>query len=371
MISSGCSVKSKTYSAVKTRLMLVDLVLTFCALMFFQLFFSRNIQSFAAGTSSFFYVECLVYTLIFMAFMYVVSLPVNIASTLIVERHFGLTERGVCSWLVDEIKSVILSLLLYSICSLVFYYFLRNFPGTWWIITAFLWILFTLIMARYLPVLLIPVFYKYSPIDDKDLKADIISLSEDAGISLVDVSQIDLSKKTKKANAALVGMGTTRRVILADTLINGFSKEEILTVVAHELAHHKKKHILKLLAWASIMTLISFYILYLFSGRIASVLGASSPSDLFLLPSYMILFSVFALFILPFQNFLSRALEREADDIALETTGDPGAFVSVMRKLAEMNLSDADPGNLKKIFLYDHPPISERIKRAEIWTASR
>ncbi len=371
MNSSLADAKNKRYSSVKTQLVLLDLVLTFIFLVAFQMFLSKGAEEIAMRASSFFYVACLVYTFIFMAFMYVVSLPVSIVSAFLVERHFGLTERTFGSWLVDESKSVALSLALYSVCALVFYFVLRNFPGSWWGITAVLWILFTIVMARLLPVLLIPLFYKYLPLEDPSLKDDILALSEKSGVELVDVSQIDLSKKTKKANAALVGMGSTRRVVLADTLVDGFTREEILSVVAHEFGHHKKKHILKLLVWSSIMTAASFYILFVLAAKIAVFLGASSISELFLMPSYIILFSIFGLTILPFQNFFSRVLEREADDFALAVTENVPAFISVMNRLAEKNLSDTHPGTLKKIFLYSHPPISERVERAEKWDAKR
>lgn len=192
-----------------------------------------------------------------------------------------------------------------------------------------------------------------------------MDLAKKANLNLMDVCKIDFSRKTVKANAALVGLGSTRKVILADTLLENFTQDEVCAVVAHEFGHFKYKHIWQLLLFSAGMTIMGFWILYAFREKIMLFTGAMSLSDLRLLPIFMLLMILFNMAILPLANLVSRTLENEADRFSLNLTGNPETFISVMRKLASMNLADISPSKLKKIFLYDHPPISERIKRAQ------
>jgi STE24 endopeptidase len=357
--------KSKRYSAVKTRFFFADLVVTIAALAVFQFGASRTVSRAALETFGNFYLSCFFYTCLFLAFMYVVTFPVHLASSFFVERYFGLSDRKFSSWLTDEAKSAGLSLVLWVPCIQVFYLVLRNFPREWWVIASFLWVFFSIALSRLLPVLIIPLFYKYMPLKDEDLKKKVVDLAQKSGISLMDVCQIDFSAKTKKANAALVGLGNTRKVILADTLVKEFTAEEVGSVVAHEFAHHKRRHIWQLLAFSGAVTLCGFFLLSVAAGKIVVLTGASGLDDMYLFPFLLFLMMVFGLVVLPVQNFFSRALEKQADRFALDITKDAGSFIAVMRKLASMNLADTDPPLWKKIFFYNHPPISERIRMAE------
>jgi STE24 endopeptidase len=301
----------------------------------------------------------------FLLFMYVVAFPFHLANTFFVEHRFGLSNQRLFSWLSDEAKSMALSFTLWIACMEVFYLVLRNFPGTWWLIAALLWVFFSIVLARFLPVLIIPLFYKYLPMEDGTLKKGILELADKANIRLMDVCGIDFSRKTKKANAALVGLGKTRKVILADTLTGNFTQEEVETVVAHEFAHFRYKHIWQLLALSGSLTIVGFYILFRVANKLVNLSGASGISDLYLFPALIFLMVVFGLALLPAQNLFSRILERQADRYAIGLTGNAPAFASTMRKLASMNLADAEPSLLKKVFMYDHPPIGERIRMAE------
>ncbi|MFC1570766.1 M48 family metallopeptidase [Candidatus Omnitrophota bacterium] len=365
MADDPTSTKSKKYSAVKTRIFVIDILITVISLGVFQCFFARSVSRLSYEVSPNFYLAALVFSLVFLAFLYLASFPTHIMSSFFVEKRFSLSRQTFIGWLKDEGKSVVLSLVLSVGCIEVFYLILRNFPHSWWVITAAAWIFFSIVMARFMPVLLIPLFYKYLPLEDDDLKDRILKLADRSGINLMDVCRIDLSRKTSKANAALVGLGKTRKVILGDTLTENFTLSEVEAVVAHEFAHFKKRHMVKLLTSSAVVTLLGFFVLFIFSGRIAELMGASGFSELYLLPVITLLLSVFGIMLMPFQNFLSRVLEREADTFALRVTASPDAFISVMRKLGEMNLADIDPPLVKKIFLYDHPPIKERIMMAE------
>ena len=364
MSGEGVPARSKRYSAVKTRLFLADIVLTVVLLLVFQLFLAGPVSKAASGICPNFYAACFIFASVFLLYMYVLSFPLRITGSFFVERHFGLSRQSFISWAADEIKSAALSFILSIGCILVFYYVLRNFPVFWWIITACLWIFFSVVLARFLPVFLIPLFYKYSPIEDPELKERIMSLADKTDISLMDVCQIDLSRKTAKANAALVGLGKTRKVILADTLLDDFTPDEVESVVAHEFAHYKYRHIWQLLAFSGVVTLTGFFMLSLIADRVVVLSGASGLSDMYLLPVLIFLLALFGIVLLPVQNLFSRVLERQADRFALDMTGKPKDFIAVMEKLAAMNLADVSPSRLKKIFLYNHPPISERIHMA-------
>ncbi|NQT33379.1 MAG: M48 family metallopeptidase [Candidatus Omnitrophica bacterium] len=365
MNAENASEKSRRYSAVKTRFFIADLGLSFLSLVIFQFLLARPVSEFASASSANFYITCLIFSCAFLFFMYIIDLPLRFLSSFIVEKRFLLSNQSPGEWFLDEGKSAVLSFVVSLGCIIVFYAILRNFPDAWWVISAAGWVFFTIVLTRLMPVLLIPLFFKYKTIDDGVLKDSIMDLAKNAGVDLVDVCQIDYSRKTKKANAALVGLGKTRKVIFTDTLIDDFSLREVVSVAAHEFGHFRKKHIWQLLTFSAIVTLLGFFILSRTAEAITSVMGASGLTDLYILPFLVLLLSIFGIILMPAQNFFSRVLERQADGFTLKLTGDADAFVSVMKKLAEMNLADTDPSWLKKVFLYNHPPISERIRMAQ------
>ncbi len=357
--------RSKRYSAVKTRVFLADLALTVLALAAFQLFLSRPASSLAFSVHSNFYAACGVFSCVFLAFMCAASFPLHLFSSFFVERRFGLSKQSFGGWLADEAKSTIIFLVLSVGCIEVFYLILRNFPLAWWAVCAGAWIFFTIVLTRLLPVLVIPLFFKYLPIEDRLLRETLGALADKAGVRLVDVCRIDLSRRTAKANAALVGLGKTRKVILADTLTEEFTTPEVTSVVAHEFAHLKYMHTWQLLAFSAVLTAAGFFLLSLVAKKLVVLTGASGLADFYLLPAYAFLMAVFGMAMLPLQNFFSRKLERQADRYALDLTGEPREFISAMKKLASVNLAETVPSRVKKIFLYDHPPIEERIRMAE------
>jgi STE24 endopeptidase len=267
-------------------------------------------------------------------------------------------------WLKDDIKGGLLSLSIFLIFMHILYIFLRNFSNSWWIWIALFWFFATIILAKITPVFIIPLFFKYSPVDS-ELKKKIIALSKTCKIKIMDVYKIDFSKKTNKLNAAVVGLGNTRRVILADNLVREFSTEEILGVLAHEFGHHKLAHMRKLLIFGFISTFFSFYALYVVSQRLVILLNAGNIYDIGIFPAFLLVLFIAGFLILPLQNGFSRRLENSADLFALKVTKNNPAFISLMNKLAEKNLADPNPSKLIKLLFYDHPPISERIKLAE------
>jgi STE24 endopeptidase len=181
---------------------------------------------------------------------------------------------------------------------------------------------------------------------------------------VADVFSIDFRSKTKKANAALVGLGNTRRIVLADNLLNGFTDNEISVVMAHEMAHLKMRHMWRLIFLNAIMSAILFFMIDAAKTGVASASNMQNPFDISLLPFYIMIAAFYSVLITPVYNGVSRKLERDADAAALSVTGSRDAFITLMQKLAPTNLSDDNPNLLIEMALYDHPSISKRIEMA-------
>ena len=364
MDSNQNKIRAKRYSTWKTRLFLFDIVVSLIGILVFQVFFAQVLSEVALNISANFYLALSIFISVFLVFLYVITLPLHYISTFVMEHRYSLSRQTFWAWAVDEIKSNMISFVILFFSVQVLYVFLRNFSEYWWLLSAVCWIFFSVILARFMPVVLLPLFYKYSPILDGSLKKSIIDLSQKAGIKLIDVCQIDFSNKTTKSNAALIGLGKSRKVILADNLIREFSQEEIEAVVAHEFGHFKYKHMWRLLLFSAVSTLISFFILSIGLNYVAVNTVSIGLSDMKLFPVLVLLIGIMNVFLLPVQNYYSRCLERQADRFSLDLTGSSEHFVSTMNKLAEKNLADTDPSKIKKIFFYNHPPICERIEMA-------
>ncbi len=303
-----------------------------------------------------------VYLVVIASVYYLLEFPLNFYGSYVLEHKFALSKQKIINWLSDQIKSGIISYIIGLVLIGAFYYIAGRNPYSWWFIISLFWIFFSLILARLTPIIIIPLFFKYKKLSDEDLRSRIMNLAQKMKVKILDCFEIDFSKKTLKANAAFVGMGKTRRVILADTLKDKYSADEIEVILAHEFAHYRLKHLWKLILFNSSVTIILFYLIFKTSSLALSFFGLNSLSEFAALPVMLIYFTLFGLITQPLGNFLSRKLEKNADKMALEVTGKKEAFVSMMNKLADQNLADRKPHPLIKFFFFDHPPIDERIE---------
>ena len=357
--------KIKKYSSLKTKIVLFSVAasLFFTAVFLFLLsdiFFNFLSECFKNTAAIY-----AVYILGFIIFTGILALPLHFVSSFLVEKKYGLTSMSFAAWALDEIKLSLLNLI-FSMAAIGFFYVVTfYFPMSWWLLSAFAWIVFSVVMSYLAPVVIIPLFLKYLPIGSSGMENMIRELAAKTGVNIAGVSRVDLSRRTLKANAALVGMRGTRKVILADTLMDNFTLDEVEMVVAHEFGHHKYGHSRKLIIFSSVSAFLGLLTLFLISGFVASLAGTRGIYDVRTLPVIFFLVSIFDVGILPFKNLFSRYLEREADSFALDVTGSPDVFARMMEKLAAMNFADTEPSFLKKIFLYSHPPISERITAAK------
>ena len=220
--------------------------------------------------------------------------------------------------------------------------------------------------------MLFPIFYKFEPLKNEDLKARLVRLSEQAGTQIRGVYRWKLSEKSKKANAALTGLGDTRRIILADTLLDGYSADEIEAVLAHELGHHVHRHIFKSIMVQGAITFMGFWAAnWVLHYAVDRMNLFETLSDFANLPLLALVFTVLSFLMLPVVNAYSRYNERQADRYAFRSIADVGPFISSMNKLADQNLAERSPSKWVEWFFHSHPAIARRVAAAEAWAKMR
>jgi Zn-dependent protease with chaperone function len=283
------------------------------------------------------------------------------------ERKFKLSNQRFGSWAWDEVKGFLVGLVLGTIVVELVYFTIRQWPLHWWLLAWALFMGLFVLLAQLAPVVLFPIFYKFEPLENEELRRRLVVLSEHAGTRVRGVYRWKLSEKSKKANAALTGLGNTRRIILADTLLDNYSAEEIEAVLAHELGHHVHKHILKSILVQAGITLFGFWaanwtLHYAMDQRMFEQL-----SDFANLPLLALVSVVLSFVLMPALNAYSRFNERQADRYAFESTANVEPFISSMNKLAEQNLAERTPSKWVEWFFHSHPSISRRLAAAEEW----
>lgn len=295
----------------------------------------------------------------------ILSAPLTYYSGFILPHRYGQSTQTLKAWLVDQLKGLLISAVLGFIVLEIIYTLLGAFPQMWWLWTGLVMLVFTVLLSNLAPVLIFPLFYKYKPLDDEDLVNRLTRLAANAGARVQGVYVFDMSSKTVAANAALMGLGNTRRIVLGDTLVEKFTANEIETVLAHELGHHVHKDLPLGIIVQSALTLVGFWLADLVMHWGIAAFGYTGLTDPATLPLLMVALSVFGLVTMPLSNAWSRWREVKADDYALTVTGKPRAFISAMTRLANQNLADAEPPAWVEFLLHSHPSISKRVAMAK------
>jgi STE24 endopeptidase len=295
---------------------------------------------------------------------YAALLPVHIFGSFVLEHRFGLSRMTVRGWIIKELKSIALSGALGIAMAEGFFAILRHAPSAWPVWAAAGWILVTVVMARVFPTLLLPIFYKTVPLPDQDLVHRLLDLCRRVGLPALGVFRFDLGAETRKANAALAGLGGTRRVLVSDTLVQEFSVEEIEGVLAHELGHHKHRHIPKQLALESVGTWLVLELTRWASPWWIAAFDLRGLADPAGLPALALWLSLVRLLGMPLQNGFSRYCEWQSDRFAIATTT-PAALAGALRRLGALNLADPSPPRWVVWLLYTHPPITDRVRAAD------
>ena len=360
---------AKKYSLIKNKLFFLEIALTFIGLV---ILIVGGINGISGKLSQFLHSNIPniwlvngVYLVILSLLQTIIFLPLSFYEGYTLEHKFKLSNHTIMSWAKDKFKSFAVSLVLSLIIIEVIYLLLRQTGNYWWIWAGILWIFFSLILNHLAPILLLPIFFKLTPLRDEDLANRLKKMAQKVGAQILGVFEFDLSKKTKKANAAFTGMGKTKRILLADTLLKEFSPDEVEVILAHELGHYYYKHLWKLMGLGIISTFIGLAVANRILISATVKLGFSGISDIGTLPVLSFVLFGFMLITLPINNTFSRKLERQADTFSIETTNNPDSFISSMKKLAVQNLADTTPNPVIHFILHSHPSISERIKMAE------
>jgi STE24 endopeptidase len=294
----------------------------------------------------------------------VLTLPLKLIRGFWLPRRFGLLHQSLGSWLADQLKAAVIGGAL-GLAAVEIVYALLALTPLWWVAAAAVFIAAQIAMAAVLPIWIIPLFYRLTPLADSGLRDRLLALAQRAGVAAIGVFVADQSRKSRTANAAVVGLGRTRRIILFDTLLAEFRPEEIESVLAHELGHHAHGDMRRGLLVNSVLTIVTTWLAALGLDLGVALLGLAGPADPAGLPWLALVVTALGLVQLPLANGFSRWIERQADDFALAITGNARAFIGAMERLGGLNLAERRPSRLKEIFLYSHPALERRIARAE------
>jgi STE24 endopeptidase len=292
----------------------------------------------------------------------VLSFPMNYYRGFYLEHKFNLSNQTFGGWVKENLKGLLVGVIIGVPILLLLYYFINSYGEIWWLPFAIGLFVISVILAKLVPVVILPFFYKLTSIEDKELVRRIEELGKDAGVRVKDVYRFNMSKDTKKGNAALTGLGRTKKIILGDTLLENYSHDEIETVIAHEFGHQKRKHLIKNVAVGTITSFLTFYLTAkLYSGSIGWF-GFESITEVGAIPLISFWLIIIGVVQTPLGNILSRKFEYEADEYAIVVTRKPRVFIETLNKLTEQNLGDKKPHKLVEWYFYSHPSIYRRIE---------
>lgn len=353
---------SKRYNNLKIGLGVLEGVLTFgISLVFVTSGLSRVLAEEAANYLSGIYGSFILFVLAAGLCLGILLFPLGFYKDFYLEHKYNLSNQSFLRWISEDLKGIGVSLVIGIPLLLAFYYTIIHFGNLWWLPFAVLLFVVSVILARVVPVFILPLFYKIIPVDDKELRDRISRLAEDAGIKVENIYKFDMSKNTRKANAAFTGIGKSKRILLGDTLVENYSYDEIETVIAHELGHYRKKHIIKNIIIGTVSSFLTLFIIANLYSVSLRWFGFDNITEIAALPLLTLWAMLVGLVQSPITNIISRRFEYQADEYAITATGKADAFKSTLEKLTEQNLGDKDPHPFIEWFFYSHPSIKNRI----------
>jgi len=352
---------SKRYNNIKLSIGIGKSIISFILIFLFvslgySLFLEKYIQNIFSS-----------HYFVFMGYVFAVGvsssilfMPVNFYTGFYLEHKYNLSNQTFSKYIIENIKSMLVGLVIGVPILLLFYFVLNQFADLWWLVFASAMFLISVVLSQIFPIIILPIFYKVIPLQDEELKTRIANLAKGAGIKVENVFSFDMSKNTKKANAAFTGLGKTKRIILGDTLLNSFSKDEIETVIAHELGHYKHKHIVKNILFGTAASFLTFFVISVLYKNSLCWFDFESITQIAALPLLSLWAMIIGLMQNPIGNILSRKYEYEADRYAIESTNKPQSFINTLNKLNEQNLGDKEPHPFVEWFFYSHPSILQK-----------
>jgi STE24 endopeptidase len=350
---------AKKYARLMRRLSLVELAVVGAVLLVFAFSgISTRISYFLSFPQPW---ASALYFVILVVVLGIIMTPLTYYQGFILPRRYGLSTQKLGAWLADRAKASALGVSLGLGIVIVVYWLLDCFSDVWWLWAGILLLLFSLLLTRLTPTLLLPIFFKLEPLDNLELKQRLMNLAKRARTQTVGVFTMDLSSKGTTANAMLAGLGKTKRIILSDTLLQQYTPEETEVILAHELGHHLHRDIPKLIAVQTAMFLLAFFLANLVLRASLIPLDLQGIDDVAAFPILLLSLGAFGLIVTPLINAYSRYLETSADEAALELTADPQAFITAMTKLTDQNLAVAAPSRWVELLFYDHPSYTKRV----------
>jgi STE24 endopeptidase len=297
-----------------------------------------------------------------------VGLPLAFYRGVTLERRYGLSTQTTARWWIDHLKAGAISLVFAAIAALIVLSLIRWDAERWWLSAAIVFSVILVLLAQLAPVLLMPLFYDITPLTKDALRDRLLALANKAGTHIAGVFEWRLSDRTKKANAALAGIGRTRRILLSDTLLAEHSDDEIEVILAHELAHHVYRDIWSAIVVETVLIALGCFAADRVLAMFAMSAGLEGKGDVAGVPLLVLAAGAVSLALMPVSNALSRAHERRADRYALKMTGNAPAFIAAMKRLAAQNLAEEEPSRLVQVLFHTHPPIAARIAAARAYT---
>ncbi len=364
--------KAKEYARIRRRLSFVSMGIGVAGILIFLftnlgIWLKDQLQVLSwQPIAGWFPWQILVYFLILILGYEIITAPIGYYNGFILPHRYGLSTMTLKGWLGDLFKGLVLGLVLESLAIELVYVLLASQPETWWLWVALVLLFFSVVMANLAPVLILPLFYKFTALPEGDLTKRLLALAERAHTRVRGVFTMQMSSKTTAANAALMGLGNTRRIVLGDTMLDRYTPDEIEVVLAHELGHHVHHDIWKLIVSQSILTLGGLYLVnVVLHWAVETQHFYLGLADAATIPLVLALIGAFGLIVMPISNGYSRVIEYQADEYALQTTQMVGPFKSAMTRLANQNLADAEPSPIIEFLFHDHPSIHKRLQHAD------
>jgi len=360
--------KAREYARIRRRLMLVDLAIGGAYTLAWLVFgWAIGLRTALENITTNPWLLVALFALVFGGIYAILNLPLSYYSGFVLPHRFGQSNETLRGWITDQVKAMLISAPLGLFLLEIVYWLLRTAPETWWLWVGLILLVFQVLLTNLAPVLIMPLFNKFVPLGEEhaDLAARLVRLAERAKTRVRGVYQFDMSRRTKSANAALTGLGGTRRIILGDTLITEFTPDEVETILAHELGHHVHRDIPIGIAVETVITLVGLYLASLVLAWGVAATGLRGPADVASLPLLSLVFGFYGLLVMPLTNAYMRHRERRADEYALQMTGNGPAFASALTRLANQNLAEVDPEPWVEFLLYSHPALNKRIRMAE------
>ncbi len=360
-VDANRQAQARRYASIKRRLGLFELALS-AALLSILVFtgLSRYFSGFLDLPAV---ASALCYFLLLMVAYTLITAPLSYYAGLALPRRYGLSRQDFKDWLADSLKSGVLSLAL-GIVIVAAVYWLMSLSSLWWLWAWFITMAISVLLSGLAPLVILPLFYKTRPLADGELRDRLLELATRAGLEINGVYAVEFSDKTSMANAALMGMGRTRRILLSDTLVDSYTTEEILTVMGHEMGHQRHRDALRLFVFQGLILLLTFYLAAALMRALAPALGYGGITDAAALPLLILIIAVLGLMTAPLLATFSRYIEGQADLYTIRLTNMPDAFISAMTRLTDQNLAEAKPPRWVEVLMDDHPSYRQRVDMA-------